>query len=741
MYDNELDYERIKSNRKKRRLKNRIFALGIIIILILSLGLRSLIEGRGHAPGDIFEGVYWILFLIERVNFILILLLFMLISKEIIILFLEWYQKKSGSQYKAKIVLIFLILAIVPSAFTIFISVRILSASINQWFDIDIKKNIQYSQMIADEYIEAKKTILSNISAEISTLVLKDLDNKEIVRNNLNKLEIFDKYPDFIMGVSLLFDRKEIFSNIHDETVREYIRNRSFNGPDSIERNKIISEDLTYILNKDVISTDPLIILISYNGLQQNVSNLLDNIYLYSSEFEQRAILQDSIENYYFYSLMLMSTMIIFMAIWLGLHFSREITVPIINLIEGTKKLAKGEFSFEIEKHSGQEIGLLVDSFNSMVRDIKQSRDGLEKANLSLVQKKDELQSKTMFIELLIQSISAGIIAISMDFKVITVNKAFCSLFCLDADDIIKKPIFEIFSKEYDLLLDIITDTAKLNKNEIYKTLTININNTNKTIRVISQFLSGGISHSKHILMLVEDISDIIRAEKLTAWKEVAKRIAHEIKNPLTPLQLSVQRICRTMLKNEDFQAHYDFFRENRVIIESSIKTIKHLVNEFHKFARLPSITPIRDDINSLLTELYNFYNNQHLKIKFHLDLKEDLPQILLDRDIMKRALINIINNSIEAIEDEGQISIVSLFDNDIDCVAVEIIDNGTGLKKEQKENLFMPYFSTKKHKSGTGLGLSIVLSIVSDHKAFIRVRDNKPKGCIFRIEFPYIKD
>lgn len=734
--------EQLHNIRNRRKIKNRIFSLSIIIILIASLWLRSLIEKQEQAISESFEAVYWILFIIERINFILILLLFMLISREIIVLVMEWYQNKAGSKYKAKIVLIFIILAIVPSGFTIYVSSRLLKFSIDRWFDIDISQNIEYSQNLADEYLNLKKNALKDATHDIINILEVDLKNNKALKNNINN--ILKTYQDSIKGIMIIENNDQIVSRIDSNFVLDHIKSNILTDNFSIQNFsevQIFSNDHTYLLHLMALSEYSEILILTYTYIDADITSYLDNIYRSASRFEQQTVLQSSIENYYFYSLLLISILIVFMAIWFGLHFSNEITVPIISLIEGTKKLAKGDFDIEIEKHSAQEIGILIDSFNAMVHDIKQNRDNIEKANRSLEEKTNELQSKTYFIELLIQNISAGIIAISIDYKIITVNKTFCNLFDLDEDEILKRPAEEIFSNDYKPLMNIIKDTAQLNKNEIYQNLSVNIKNTYKTLRVISQFLSVGISENKHILLMVEDISDIIRAEKLTAWKEVAKRIAHEIKNPLTPLQLSIQRICRTIQKEKELSNYQDFFDENRFILEESIKTIKLLVNEFHRFAKLPSINPQKDDINSLLSELYTFYNNQEPNIAFHLNLQKNLPPIMLDREMMKRAIMNLINNAIDAVNYQGCIVIASLFDKDLDCVCIEIRDNGPGLTKEQKENLFMPYYSTKKHKSGTGLGLSIVLSIVSDHKAYIRILDNKPAGCIFRIEFPYIKE
>ncbi len=745
MYDYiEKNNEYYQKLRKKRRLKNRIFSLAIMIILVLSLWFRSNILKQDYIPKEASEGYYWILFIIERINFILILLLFMLISREIIMLVLEWYQKKTGTHFKAKVVLIFLILAIVPTAFTIYISSRLLKFSIDQWFDIDFSKNIQYSQSIADNYLQLQREYLSSITEDISESIKSAGGDTESIQKILSESPVFENKKSFIKGIMVILNKKAIFSNIKDSYIEGYISREVINQADigdALLEGKILSDKDTYLILKHIISDVPDMLIMSYNIIPSEISGFLDEIYRFSSKFEQQSVLQASMKNYYYYSLMLISTLIIFMAVWFGLHFSKEITVPIVSLIRGTQKIAKGDFNFMLEKHSGQEIGTLIDSFNLMIRDIKQSRDSLQKVNESLEHKTVELEAKSRFIELLIQNISSGILVISMDDKVITANRSFLEYFGYKENELIGGNINDIFKENYLPLLSIINRTKMVEKKEISKTLSLDINNVSRTIIATSQVISAGLEKDRHIFMVIEDISDIIRAEKLTAWKEVAKRIAHEIKNPLTPLQLSVQRICRAIDKNKDLSQYKSFFDENRFILEESINTIKVLVNEFHRFAKLPSIVTRKDDINALLSDIYTYYHSQKLKIDLNLELEEGLPNIMLDRETMKRAINNLINNAIEAVSEEGTVTIASLYDKRQDIVAVEIRDNGHGLSKKQKENLFMPYFSTKKEKSGTGLGLSIVLSIVAEHMAYIRVLDNKPGGCIFRIEFPCVKE
>jgi len=236
-------------------------------------------------------------------------------------------------------------------------------------------------------------------------------------------------------------------------------------------------------------------------------------------------------------------------------------------------------------------------------------------------------------------------------------------------------------------------------------------------------------------VLVLDDLTQMMKGQRMAAWREVARRIAHEIKNPLTPIQLSAQRLRKRFLERFSDDPEGLVFDECTAMISKSVDELKVLVNEFSNFARMPAVQPTSNDLNSLVRETLTLYQEAHRQVSFSFVPDEQLPPIKLDRDQIKRVLINLLENAVSAMDGKGSVTITTSYDTELRMVSCSIADTGPGIPAEMKARIFEPYISTKKH--GTGLGLAIVASIISDHNGFIRVRDNRPQGACFVIELP----
>lgn len=235
------------------------------------------------------------------------------------------------------------------------------------------------------------------------------------------------------------------------------------------------------------------------------------------------------------------------------------------------------------------------------------------------------------------------------------------------------------------------------------------------------------------VLVVFEDHTELIKAQRASAWQEVARRIAHEIKNPLTPIQLSAERILQKYRrKAKDLDS---ILEPSIQTIITQVKDLKRLVDEFSRFARMPEAQPVPNDINRIIEESLALYRTSHRDLTIEQNFAPDIPTIKVDSDQMKRVFTNLIENAVESMENSGQIAISTSFDADINAVLIEVADEGVGVAPEDKDKLFLPYFSTKQ--DGTGLGLAIVNRIIADHNGYIRIEDNVPKGTKVIIELP----
>jgi two-component system nitrogen regulation sensor histidine kinase NtrY len=307
-------------------------------------------------------------------------------------------------------------------------------------------------------------------------------------------------------------------------------------------------------------------------------------------------------------------------------------------------------------------------------------------------------------------------------------------MFNISMDDALNKSYTDVLKTEpLTPLLDFI-DAIDINSlRELEKQLTLAFPQKTTVLYVRSNMLFDKEENYMGLVIVAEDLTQIQQAQRAFAWKEVARRIAHEVKNPLTPIKLSAQRLRKKFqpqIKKEE-----KIFDECTWTIINQVDELKALVNEFSNFARMPATNPVPNDINEIIDETLLLYKEAHKNITFSFSKGPEKIRLNLDRDQIKRAMINLLDNSCDSIENTGKIDIKTAYNKELNAVTIEISDTGTGIPPELKPKLFEPYFSIKK--GGTGLGLAIVNTIVSDHSGYIRVRDNYPKGTCFIIELP----
>jgi two-component system nitrogen regulation sensor histidine kinase NtrY len=290
-----------------------------------------------------------------------------------------------------------------------------------------------------------------------------------------------------------------------------------------------------------------------------------------------------------------------------------------------------------------------------------------------------------------------------------------------------------------DRHLDVVTETLRdlvlSQQDTINRQIFLEVNGTRLALHLHLTLLRDETGDVLGTVLVLDDLTQMMKAQRMAAWREVARRIAHEIKNPLTPIQLSAQRLRKRYLSR--FSGDEVVFDECTEMIIKSVDELKNLVNEFSNFARMPAIQPEPNDLNALIRETLTLYQEGHRGVRFDFIPDEHLPQLKIDRNQIKRVIINLLENAVAAMEERGSVVINSSYDPELKMASFTVTDDGPGIAPEDKPRLFEPYFSTKK--SGTGLGLAIVNSVVADHSGFVRVRDNQPRGASFVVELPAV--
>lgn len=738
------DYQEAKRLETKRKHRERyliVFLLGLISLLSY-LGIRVLDLGL-NLP---FSGSI-LVFVLINLNVILLLLLLFLIVRNVVKLLFERRKDLMGAKLRTKLVLAFVTLTLLPTIILFFVSVQFISSSIDYWSNLQIEQSLKNSlevgrdhyNRITDEILFFGNKLSQVIRYEGFMLLSKEIELKKYISEKrkeyaLVSLKVFTEN----LKLRTVSQDHKIdlipFEGLNTDILIEALKN----GADdhfiqSSHHGDLVSAIVPVFSRTESKAVVGIIVLAKF--VPRSFENRLKGITRGLQEYQQLKMLKRPIKISNLITLSIVTLLIIFSSIWFGFYLSKEITIPIRELADATDRIASGDYDFYIDLESKDEIGGLVNSFNKMTTDLKTSKNKLEETNKELIKSNVELEQRRLYMEFVLANVAAGVVSADVKGNILTINKSAESMMNTKAGDIVGRNYKEVLSKEYiDIINGFLGDKGLFRKGFVKKQIRVSAKNKRLTLLVSINVLRDDKRKYLGLVAVFEDLSDIEKAQRMAAWREVARRIAHEVKNPLTPIQLSAQRLKKRygeMLQSKEGEV----FHECTEMIIRQVEELKGLVNEFSNFARMPAANLAPADICQIIEEALSIYREAHKDIRLIFNSSKKVPAFNLDREQIKRVMINLLENAIEAIDGRGEVLIELTYDEILRIVRVEVVDQGRGISPEHKARLFEPYFSTKKQ--GTGLGLAIVNSIITDHNGFIRVQDNHPRGTKFIIELP----
>ena len=665
-------------------------------------------------------------FLLLNINIILLILLIFLVVRNLVKLIFERKRRILGSRLRVRLVLAFVALSLVPTLILFFTAGGFVTRSFERWFDVQVENALQGSLEVAQTFYQnAASNALFNarqLSQRMTQEGLFDANRAADLKNfieakqreyNLGTVEVFG--PDRQLVVVAFNDQVPTGVTIKAES--DFL-NRALRGIE-VTRTQAFGEGDIIRGGVPIFSADKKIlgaIIVDYY-VPKSLTNRALQISRSFEQYKHLTALKRPVKNSYILTLLLITLVIIFSATWFGLYLAKGITVPIQRLAEGTHEVAHGNWDYQIDASGDDEIGVLVDSFNQMTRDLKQ-------INV-------ELARRGRYMETLLGNIAAGVISVDPRGKITTMNAAAEAMLAVKADQAVGVSYAAVFQPEQLRPMRDIMERV-LGGGTVEREIKIALPDQILTAVATGTMLRGDAGEALGVMIFLEDITQIQKVQRMEAWREVARRIAHEIKNPLTPIQLAAERLRKRYAKM--LQGDGGILDKCTGTIIQQVEDLKNLVNEFSQFARLPAAELTANDLNEIVKEALFLFNEGHKGIRF--DFRQgDIPALELDRDQIKRVLINLIDNAVAAVEESGEIRLATSYSSSAGMVLLEVADNGSGLAPEVRARIFEPYFSTKK--DGTGLGLAIVSAIVADHRGHIRVRPNEPRGTRFIIELP----
>jgi len=705
---------------KKKRKRETL----LIFILIPIIGFLIYIESKSFNPDfQLRITNTFLFFILANLNIILLILFVFLVTRNFVKLIAERKRGIVGSRIRTKLVLLFVGLSLLPTMVLFGVAAKFVFSSFNYWFNIKVEQAINQTLEIGHIYYKQASDDLIHYSRLFQRGFI---NNGELVFDNVSLSKLRPKLKEYNLDLLQVYNyklqplvsltRKPVEQNLDlKNDLAEPLKTRE---PVALVKS-LPYGDLAYTITP--LEKGRLWgFLVVGRLIPPHLVKKLEAIRKNSEDYKQLFLFVNPLKWSLFIIFSVITLLVIFVATWVGFRIAKVITIPIQALAGATQEVAKGNLDVNVDVEASDEVKMLVDSFNKMVTDLRMAYGRLQEQKL-------EIERRHKYTKTILENIRTGVISTSASGYIITVNPAVEEILGIKAGNLVGRPfqdLAEIFP-EFKEFSQIISE-------KLEKQIKLKINGRLLTLVVSTTLLKDKQGQPLGAVFVFEDITQLEKIQRMAAWREVARRIAHEIKNPLTPIQLSAQRLRRRYLSQFQGESVFD---ECTQMIVKQVEGLKKMVNEFSNLARLPEVNLTLNNLAEVIEEALAVYRSAHLHITFELNQITSVPMFLFDREQIKRALLNLLDNAVASIEDQGKIEVAISHDPAFKIVRIEVKDTGQGIPDELKPRLFEPYFSTKR--SGTGLGLTIVHTIISDHQGFIRVKDNYPQGSIFAIELP----
>lgn len=729
--------------KRKRVREAAIIVLALVLIVLLTGVEIRLTQISSTAP--LSSNI--VIFGMINVIILLVVLLVYLISRNVLKLLVESRGKVFATRLRTKLVISFVGLSLIPTMLLFFASASFISNSVQNWFNIQIETSLNESLEVAQTYYKnsAGNALLfaHQLSAVIRRERLLNDDNiprmKSFIREkqkeyNIGIVEVFSSQREELVRASNPDVPKGDLTSPASEDISQALKGKELTKINSVGKADLIRGIVpiysTYN-DRDVVG----VVVVNYYVPHSLVSKMREISSSYQ-EFRRLKLLKSPITTGYLLILFLIASVIVFLAFWIGIYLANSMTRPIQGLVDGTRALAEGNLDVRIDAEGPDEIGMLVCSFNSMAADLQAKRQALNDSNLELTRINQEIEARRRYMETVLRNVAAGVISVDREGLVTTINKSAERLLNIDGSKVMDRHFRDVLRDAHlDIVRDALRDMVISRHDTVSRQISLDIKGERRILQMNLTMLRDEQDGFMGSVLVLDDLTQIVKGQRMAAWREVARRIAHEIKNPLTPIQLSAQRLRKRYLDRFSGDDDGKVFDECTSMISKAVDELKVLVNEFSSFARMPAVQPTVNDLNDLVRETLTLYQEAHRAVRFEFRPDSALSPLKIDRDQIKRVLINLLENAIAAMNEQGGIVIETSFDPELKMVSCSVADTGPGVPTELRSRLFEPYFSTKK--GGTGLGLAIVTSIVSDHNGFVRFRENKPSGACFVLELP----
>ena len=738
--------------RRPFRDNPRLILAGIAILLVVLIALVAIANGTSRFSPDFLSE--FVLYALSAADLTMLAALVFVLARNIVKLIVERRKALPFARFRAKLVLLLLGMTFVPAVLVLIVGSELMIQSVDRWFNAPMDEILTSANKIAGDYYAERQLLVSDHANRIArALSSVDLGNRDVrpIRDLLapnvtlqrvQMIEVYRVVPPQAQRGSLptLEPVVDVAAPAlppgYSRAAADRLAAQALSGARETRSVETLgnSGDLLHaaavIRAKDGRATGAVVATDYLTGDLAARSRRMTQAF---ENYNQLRVLKRPLAGVYLSFFLMVTLLILVGSTWMGLYMTKRITRPVQMLAAAAREIGAGRLDQRLEPQGNDEFGSLVEAFNVMASELATSRRKVERSTIELERKHVEVEGRRRYIETILERITTGVVSVDAAGMITTINSAAGRLLSLDRR-IVGQLAMAVFDRaDLQPIAKLLTSGGRTKGEPSAQEIAIPREGQELHLAVVATSLLAESGASEGAVLVLDDVTPLIRAQKVAAWREVARRLAHEIKNPLTPIQLSAERLRRHFsTAPPPAKALVD---ECTVTIVGEVESLKGLVDEFSQFARMPSPRTIPTDLAQLITDTISLYRGIFSDVRIDQRFAPGIPLVRLDAEQMKRVIINLVDNAIEAMERRGHIVVETQLDPSNSLVRVVIADDGPGIPPAEREKLFLPYYSTKRR--GSGLGLAIVRRIIAEHGGSIEVGDNTPTGTRFTIELP----
>jgi len=702
---------------------------------ILAFANRS----SGLTPDYLAE---FVLYALIAADLTMVVALVFVLARNIVKLLLERRRGRPFARFRANLVALLIGMTLVPAMLVLAVGSELIRTSVGRWFNVPMDAILSSANEIAADYYQERQLVVSDRAARAARLLssadlgaddttpLRAAIEAEVSPTRVQIIQVYRVVPGATPPglVPVLDVAASERPPRYSREAADRLAAQVLSGSDETRAVETFGTSGDLLHGASLVrAADGQVtgIVVATDFLQASVATRSRRLTQEFENYNQLRVFSRPLTGVYLLFFLMVTLMILVGATWMGLYLAKRITRPVQMLAHAAREIGAGHLDQRVEPQSDDEFGALTEAFNNMASELATSRLRVEQTTLALEQRR-------RYVETILERITTGVISLNASGIVTTINSAAARVLGVPRT-VVGQPAALVFNRpDLEALAPLLARNTAQKMDTVERELTIAREGHESHLTVVATPIGDSSAREGQILVL-DDVTPLIRAQKVAAWREVARRLAHEIKNPLTPIQLSAERLKRHFADAPSGARALVDECTNTIVGE--VESLKGLVDEFSQFARMPAPRTTPTDVHALIDSAISLYDGIFTDVEIVKQFGADVPLVRIDAEQIRRVMINVVDNAIEAVDRRGRVVIETCYDGSNHLVRLVVADDGPGIPPAEREKLFLPYYSTKRR--GSGLGLAIVRRIIAEHGGSIEAGDNQPHGTRFTIELP----